>query len=186
MIKNKIIKFETKGFNDIVDITKEASDFASEFTEGLLNVFVQGSTLSVTTVDDDNSNAITITHSGGNTVVNEAGYGRYAQDWTKLKGGSNDDRGKAVTRDSSGNIYVGLATKSSLNGSNAGNFDAALVKYNALGTEQWTIQLGSTANDVVVGVATDSSQNAYIAGYTTAAYDSQTTLGGYDIFIWLR
>ena len=51
MIKNKIIKFETKGFNDIVDITKEASDFASEFTEGLLNVFVQGSTLSVTTIE---------------------------------------------------------------------------------------------------------------------------------------
>ena len=51
MIKNKIIKFQTKGFNDIVDITKEASDFASEFTEGLLNVFVQGSTLSVTTIE---------------------------------------------------------------------------------------------------------------------------------------
>ena len=51
MIKNKIIKFESKGFNDIVDITKEASDFASEFTEGLLNVFVQGSTLSVTTIE---------------------------------------------------------------------------------------------------------------------------------------
>lgn len=51
MIKNKIIKFETKGFNDIVDITKYASDFASEFTEGLLNVFVQGSTLSVTTIE---------------------------------------------------------------------------------------------------------------------------------------
>ena len=51
MIKNKIIKFETKGFNDIVDITKEALDFASEFTEGLLNIFVQGSTLSVTTIE---------------------------------------------------------------------------------------------------------------------------------------
>tara|TARA_A100001035_G_scaffold258510_1_gene235278 strand:+ start:381 stop:788 length:408 start_codon:yes stop_codon:yes gene_type:complete len=51
LIKNKIIKFETKGFNDIVDITKEATDFASEFTEGLLNVFVQGSTLSVTTIE---------------------------------------------------------------------------------------------------------------------------------------
>ena len=51
MIKNKIIKFETKGFNDIVDITKEATDFASEFTEGLLNVFVQRSTLSVTTIE---------------------------------------------------------------------------------------------------------------------------------------
>ena len=51
MIRNKIIKFETKGFNDIIDITKEASDFASEFTEGLLNVFVQGSTLSVTTIE---------------------------------------------------------------------------------------------------------------------------------------
>ncbi len=51
MIRNKIIKFETKGFNDIVDITKEATDFVSDFTEGLLNVFVQGSTLSVTTIE---------------------------------------------------------------------------------------------------------------------------------------
>jgi len=51
LIKNKIIKFETKGFNDIIDITREASDFASEYKEGLLNVFVQGSTLSVTTIE---------------------------------------------------------------------------------------------------------------------------------------
>ena len=51
MIRNKIIKFETKGFNDIIDITKVATDFASEITEGLLNVFVQGSTLSVTTIE---------------------------------------------------------------------------------------------------------------------------------------
>ena len=51
MTKNKIIKIDTKGFNDIINITDYALDFVSEFEQGLLNVFVQGSTLGITTIE---------------------------------------------------------------------------------------------------------------------------------------
>ena len=51
MTKNKIIKIETKGFNDIINITDYALDFVSKFEQGLLNVFVQGSTLGITTIE---------------------------------------------------------------------------------------------------------------------------------------
>ena len=47
----KIIKIDTKGFNDIINITDYALDFVSEFEQGLLNVFVQGSTLGITTIE---------------------------------------------------------------------------------------------------------------------------------------
>ena len=51
MTENKIIKIDTKGFNDIINITDYALDFISEFEQGLLNVFVQGSTLGITTIE---------------------------------------------------------------------------------------------------------------------------------------
>lgn len=51
MTENKIIKIDTKGFNDIINITDYALDFVSEFEQGLLNVFVQGSTLGITTIE---------------------------------------------------------------------------------------------------------------------------------------
>ena len=51
MTENKIITIDTKGFNDIINITDYALDFVSEFEQGLLNVFVQGSTLGITTIE---------------------------------------------------------------------------------------------------------------------------------------
>ena len=51
MTENKIIKIDTKGFNDIINITDYALDFVSEFEEGLLNIFVQGSTVGITTIE---------------------------------------------------------------------------------------------------------------------------------------
>jgi len=51
LTENKIIKIDTKGFNDIINITDYAIDFVSKFEQGLLNVFVQGSTLGITTIE---------------------------------------------------------------------------------------------------------------------------------------
>ncbi len=51
MTENKIIKIDTKGFNDIINITDYALEFVSDFDQGLLNVFVQGSTLGITTIE---------------------------------------------------------------------------------------------------------------------------------------
>ncbi len=130
------------------------------------------------------ANSVTITHSGGSTTVNEAGYGEGVYDWSDLIGNSGDDRAYAVTRDAIGNVYVGVQTTSSLQGSNAGSHDAALVKYNSVGVKQWTRQTGSSAADYVKAVATDSEGNAYIIGdVSNASYDGQSPSGDRDVFI---
>ncbi len=113
--------------------------------------------------------------SGGSNAVNEEGYGEGVYDWSDLIGNSGDDRAYAVTQDAIGNVYVGVQTTSSLQGSNAGSYDAALVKYNSVGVKQWTRQTGSSAADYVKAVATDSEGNAYIIGdVSNAAYDGQS------------
>ena len=50
--------------------------------------------------------------------------------------------------------------------SNAYNGDLFVVKYNSLGTKQWTKQLGTNDYDNASGVATDSSGNVYVVGGT--------------------
>ena len=122
--------------------------------------------------------------SGGSNSVNEEGYGEGVYDWSDLIGNSGDDRAYAVTRDAIGNVYVGVQTTSSLQGSNAGSHDAALVKYNSVGIKQWTRQTGSSAADYVKAVATDSEGNAYIIGdVSNASYDGQSASGDRDVFI---
>jgi len=52
-VVTKEVKISTKGFTDIYDITSLADDFLKElsFGEGIINVFVPGSTAGVTTIE---------------------------------------------------------------------------------------------------------------------------------------
>lgn len=52
ILTNKI-SFETKGENDVVDITRYVSDLVkkSEIEDGIVTIFVSGSTASVTTME---------------------------------------------------------------------------------------------------------------------------------------
>ncbi|MEL0279477.1 MAG: LamG-like jellyroll fold domain-containing protein, partial [Deltaproteobacteria bacterium] len=134
--------------------------------------------------DSPSGAGVSVAMSGGSNSVNEEGYGEGVYDWSDLIGNSGDDRAYAVTQDAIGNVYVGVQTKSSLQGSNAGDWDAALVKYNSVGVKQWTQQTGSSAADYVKAVATDSEGNAYIVGnVNNAAYDGQSASGDHDLFI---
>ena len=62
---------------------------------------------------------------------------------------------------------------------------------NALGTGMswefamgpWTIQLGTARDDEAYAVATDLSGDIYVAGYTNAALDGYTNVGGYDVAV---
>ena len=98
----------------------------------------------LTILNDDAAGGVSVAMSSGSNSVNEEGYGEGVYDWSDLIGGSAWDQANAVTRDAIGNVYVGVQTRSSLQGSNAGNFDAALVKYNSVGVKQWTQQTGSS------------------------------------------
>jgi hypothetical protein len=118
--------------------------------------------------------------------------------WTKLlghNGGSANAAGNdlaiGVAVDGSGNVYVTGGTNSGLDGeTNAGGYDAFLVKYDSLGTRQWTKLLGhnggsanAAGNEEAYGIAVDGSGNIYVAGYTTGALDGKINAGGYDAFL---
>ena len=98
-------------------------------------------------------------------------------------GTSSADWANGVATDSSGNVYVTGYTEGGLDGTNEGNKDLFVVKYNSSGTKQWTKQLGSPQTDRAYGVATDSSGNVYVAGYTYGGLDGNTNAGNADIFV---
>ncbi|MBN2722841.1 MAG: SBBP repeat-containing protein [Deltaproteobacteria bacterium] len=113
---------------------------------------------------------------------------KYASDgtkqWTKQWGTSGYDIGYGTAVDASGNIYVTGFTYGSLDSNtSAGGLDIFLTKYASDGTKEWTKQWGSSSNDYGHGVAIDSNGNIYVTGKTLGALDSNTSAGGYDIFL---
>ena len=83
----------------------------------------------------------------------------------------------AIAVDGSNNVY---AWRNASVG--AGNIDALLVKYNALGSILWQRMLGRTNNDQGKAIAIDSSDNIYMCGDTSVTGNSEILLQ--NIFVW--
>tara|TARA_E500000178_G_scaffold214059_1_gene211397 strand:+ start:70 stop:753 length:684 start_codon:yes stop_codon:yes gene_type:complete len=105
--------------------------------------------------------------------------------WTKQFGTSSSDRGRGITSDSNGNIYVTGYTMGGLDGNtNTTGFELFVVKYNSSGVKQWTRQLGSSnAHDFARDIAFDSNNNFYVIGTTSGGLDGNTNTGGSDLFV---
>ena len=58
-----------------------------------------------------------------------------------------------------------------------------VLKYNSLGTKQWTKLLASSDGTVGKDITTDSSGNVYITGTTAENLDGETNSGAYDSFV---
>ena len=124
------------------------------------------------------------TTSGNHDIVLVKYNSTGTKQWTKQLGTSSGDYGNDVTTDSSDNIYVTGYTGGGLDGNTtSGNHDIVLVKYNSIGTKQWTKQLGTSVGDQGLGVTTDSSGNIYVTGLTDGRLDGNTISGGSDIFL---
>lgn len=103
--------------------------------------------------------------------------------WSQQLGTSaDDDVYHAVSADRLGNVYIGGATFGSLDGTNAGNQDAFLAKYNANGSLVWCRQLGTAGLDQCQGVAADRLGNVFISGITDDSLGGSNA-GGVDTFI---
>jgi hypothetical protein len=85
--------------------------------------------------------------------------------WTRQLGSGGDDWGWAIALDASGNALISGTTNGNL-GTNHGNADAFLSKYDPSGTLLWTEQLGTIATDQSYSVAVDSADSTFITGYT--------------------
>ncbi len=122
--------------------------------------------------------------------------------WTKIIGGTGWDDGRAITTDSSGNVYVAGFFQGTVNfgldfgttdiKTPAGWWDIFITKINANGTYGWTKIMGGTGWDRGFGITTDSSGNVYVTGFFERTVnfgldfgttDIKTYAGGEDIFI---
>ncbi|MCA9229641.1 MAG: SBBP repeat-containing protein [Planctomycetales bacterium] len=103
-------------------------------------------------------------------------------EWTEQLGSTSDDVSYGVSADGLGNVYISGFTRGDLGGTNAGDHDAFVSKYDAAGTLLWTEQLGSTSVDESLGVSADGLGNVYISGITYGDLGG-TNAGDFDAFI---
>ena len=119
-------------------------------------------------------------------------YDNSTLDWTELLGTSSSNKaeeGRSVTVDSaspSSYLYLTGLTEGALYGSNLGNYDVFLAKYDLAGTMQWSStvrQMGTSSGEQGYGVTVDSSGRIYVVGNTGGDLDNNTNSGLQDVFI---
>jgi hypothetical protein len=114
--------------------------------------------------------------------------------WSKRFGGSEDDEGKSVSVDSSGNVYITGWFKSStidFGGgalTKAGWEDIFLAKFDSNGNHLWSKIFGRNGWDKGQSVSVDSSGNVYITGYFESSTidfggGALTNAGYWDIYL---
>ncbi len=85
-------------------------------------------------------------------------------------GSSGNDAGTSVTvQTSQGVVYAAGRTSGSLDGTNQGEFDAFVRRYDREGALVWGRQFGTSENDDAESVAADSSANVYVVGTTNGS-----------------
>ncbi|WP_254564661.1 SBBP repeat-containing protein [Oscillatoria sp. HE19RPO] len=102
--------------------------------------------------------------------------------WSQQLGSLQTDIARGVAIDGGGNVYISGRTTGSLDGNNAGNFDAFFAKYDRDGNRVWIRQLGTSGWDQSPGISTDQNGNIYITGYTTGNLEG-VNAGTRDIFV---
>ena len=131
--------------------------------------------------------SINLTFAACSLLIGSSAYAEDAPDisWTKLLGTSDQERSEGVSTASDGSIYTsGYVYDGDLDGeTNAGGYDAFLIKYSSSGTKAWTKLFGTSSSDVSYGVSTASDGSIYVTGKTEGALDGQTNAGGYDGFL---
>ena len=101
-----------------------------------------------------------------------------------LIGTSSNDIGYGIAVDSSNNIYVTGGTNGSMAGTNNGNEDFFIAKYDSSTlTEIWTVQIGSIGFDRANDITVDSLGNIYITGYSDNSINGSTNVGKADVLV---
>lgn len=152
------------------------------------NVYITGEFEDTATFN----NVTLIAHS----VVNEIFIAKYnssgALQWVKNAGGTNTDKGFAISADAAGNSYLtGWFNSWAYFGNTTlvsfGAKDIFVAKYNTNGDFEWAQQAGDTLEDEGKGISVDNFGNVYVTGLFTdkASFGSTTltSMGSRDIFI---
>src|SRR6185295_18871372 len=102
--------------------------------------------------------------------------------WTRQFGTTAGDQTFSIAVDSTANIYAAGTTTGNLQGTNAGDRDAFVVKYDSAGNFLWSRQIGSVEDEAVVSTAVDSHGNVYLSGETGGDL-AGTNAGPWDHFL---
>lgn len=144
-------------------------------------------------IDNHTSNGVNDTYL---TKINSDGtYG-----WTKTLGGTGYEYGKALTVDSSNNVYLSGGFEDTVdfnpsvgidNGTSEGSIDVFFTKFSSDGIYVWTRTFGGIGGDIAESITLDSNGNLYVVGYFTdtvdfdpgASIDIHTSAGFTDAFL---
>ena len=173
-----LTKYNSSG---TVQWSNTLSSSGNDYVEGIAidssdNIFITGSTSGDL---DRNTNANSNSESAGSYDAFLIKYDSSGnKQWTKQIGTSTYEKGRSVTTDTNGNIYLTGETMGSLDGNTSiGSVDVFLTKYNSSGTKQWTKQFGTTSTDRGVAVTTDNSSSVFVTGETSGGFDGYTHSG---------
>jgi len=133
----------------------------------------------------------------GAAFINSGNMYSQAWLWAKGSGGLNNDGGRAICTDPSGNIIVagGFAAPSMQVGTvtvnSMGGNDIYLAKFDPQGNMIWIQTIGGTGLDIVGSVCTGTNGNIYICGYYdspvltvgTSTLGQASTISNYDMFV---
>jgi predicted outer membrane repeat protein len=168
-----IRKFDTEGNAFWTD------QFGSSWGDNARGIFADDSGIYIT---GDAGAALPDKSSFGN---DDAFVRKYVADgtvaWTDQFGTNEVDNANGISGDASG-VYVTGHTAGALSGSNLGDYDVFVRKYNRAGDMAWTDQFGTAGSDQGRGISVNSGA-LYIAGTTLGALQGQTSSGGQDAFI---
>jgi hypothetical protein len=108
--------------------------------------------------------------------------------WNTFMGSTSTDKGRAITVDGSGNVYVAgdsYATWGTPVNAYTGSYDIFVAKLNSSGELQWNTFIGSTSIDYASGIALDGSGNVYVLGdsFTSWGTPIDAHVGSRDAFV---
>ncbi|WP_432798975.1 SBBP repeat-containing protein [Poriferisphaera sp. WC338] len=105
--------------------------------------------------------------------------------WTKQFGTSGDDVGGAIAVDADGHVFIHGRTGGALGGAHLGGIDAFLMELAADGTQLWSDQYGTIADEGGDGISLDDLGNVYVTGRTEGTVDTfgGSHLGGEDGYL---
>ncbi len=107
-----------------------------------------------------------------------------AQQWIMQIGSTSADQAYGLGIDANDILYVPIQTFGSMEGTNLGSGDIAVVQVDSSGIVLWTEQFGTSANDYQPLVAVDSAGDLFITGNTYGDFSGYTNQGSEDWFVY--